>query len=160
MEPVEVYYQVVRDKHRSQEALNSEYGTKTGTMLAFGSALIGGAGIILNVARPAGEWPFFFFALLLGFFLLTVMAASQVIWLRQWRNGPQGPDLANRLDAISGNADLNEEFMRVVSDSFSVSTEENGKVLKRKSLAMDLTIVGLLLEVAVFGAFAVSTYLE
>ena len=113
MNQVEVYYQVVRDKHQSQEVLNNEYGTKVGTMLACGAALVGGGGIILNVASPSGEWPFWWFLGLPLVFLLAVGAASQVLWLCHWRNGPPGSDLADRLGCYS-----DEEFTRLAGDSY------------------------------------------
>ena len=162
----DLYCEVLRGRHLSQETLNTEFGTKASSMLSFGAALVGAGAIILNISKrneAASLWAFnetallfWAFIALLVTFALVVISSLLTLYLRDWSYGPKTCDLTNMLDSSENHED--HKIARVTGDIFGKAIEYNQKVLQRKGSALRFATACLALESGTLAALAILSY--
>ena len=102
MDQRELYYQVAKDSHLSQEGLNRDYYIRAGTVLTFGGALVGAGALVLNLgAASECYWDIAAFGLLLVMFTGVVVAACRILIPYDWLAGPELSDIQEFLTQAS-----------------------------------------------------------
>ena len=153
MNKTDLYCDVLRGRHLSQEWLNREFGARVGSMLGFGVALVGAGAIVLNTSQVSGIAPVVIFAVLFGGFALTAVSSVPILGPRDWRYGPKTSDLTDLLGEYE-----DHEVTRVTGDIYGRAVEQNQKVLRHKAKALWTGIAGLMVETIALAVLAGLAY--
>ena len=153
MDRIDLYYEVTREKLLNQESLNKEFGTKASSILGLGAALIGAAGIILNLSDTAlgPSMPAVSFSIVLVVaFVCTAVLSFLVLFPRDWGHGPTVSSLA---DALGNYGDC--DLTKLVGDEYKQAVDSNWRILDQKACFLTCGVVAIAIETGALAALGI-----
>ena len=144
MDEVTLFHEFARDRLRSQEALNGEYGTKAHNMFTLGTALIGAAAVIINLPDTNIEHSIRFWTpigILSLAFLFVAVSSILALWMRDWRYGPKENDFARYIHDHDA-----KTIERWAAETYNESANRNNEKLRSKGRWIQFALFGLILE--------------
>ena len=145
MERSLLYYEVARERLQSQEALNTEIGSKVIGLSGLGLAILTASAIILRVSDAKlgiGEPVSWVFAGLILAFLAAAWMYSLSVLPRHWERGPRLTTLSEHLST-----DYTDDVLTTwVSNAYRDSVEENKPVLTKRATALRRGVGCLIVE--------------